>query len=335
MHEINKAIVMKYILKTRIATLAISLAVASSAAAALSFSPGYSAQSYYTHGTSDGIISYDWGSDGALYYATVDSSYLSAGVYRHQGASTTTIQSASGSFAGGSLIAVGSSIYFNDSTFSNEQRIFQYSLGSGTTTTATLANYSLGSDGSHLYSTGGDFSGTRLTYFLDDLAAGTIDLGGVASASGPLTFDAAGNLFYAPGYGDLSIYRWNAAEVAAAISGNGSPSLSASGHLWIDYSAAFGSAAGATSMLTDAEGNLVITLTSFTDPSSVVKFSADGSGSYETILTSFDRLGELRMHEGQLYLSDGNSIVTIIPEPSSLLLCMAGCGVGFFVRRRR
>jgi hypothetical protein len=326
---------MNHFSKTRISALIISLAIASSAAAALSFSPGYSAQNYHTHGSSDGIISYDWGADGALYYATADSSFLSAGVYRHEGAFTTSIQNASGNFAGGSVIAVGSSIYFNDSTFSNQQNIYQYSLGTGTTTAATLANYALGSDGSHLYTTSGDFATTRLTYFIDDLAGGTIDLGGVAGASGPLTFDASGNLFYAPGYGDLSIYRWDAAEVAAAISGNGSPSLSAGGHLWIDYSAAFGSAGGATSMLTDAEGNLIVTLTSFTDPSALVKFSADGSGTYETILTSFDRLGELRMHEGQLYLSDGNSIVGIIPEPSSLLFCMVTCGAGFAVRRRR
>lgn len=330
----NRIQLMKKLLNTRFATIAVSLAIASSAAAALSFSPGYSANTYYTHGNGDGITSYDWGSDGALYYGTA-SSYLSTGVYRHDGIATTTIQGVTGNFSGGSVIAVGSSIYFNDSTFSNVQQIYQYSIGTGTTTTANLTNYSLGSDGSHLYSTGGDFSGTRLTYFLDGVTGGTIDLGGVSGASGPLTFDAAGNLYYAPGYGDLSIYRWNAAEVSAAISGNGSPSLSASGHLWIDYSVAFATAGGATSMLTDAEGNLIVTLTNFTDPSALVKFNADGSGSYETILTSMDRLGELRMHEGQLYLSDGNSIVTIIPEPSSLLFCMAAFGMGGFFRRRR
>lgn len=326
---------MNHLSNTRSCALAIYLGIASSAAAALSFSPGYSGQTYHTHGSGDGIISYDWGTDGALYYGTVDSSFLSSGIYRNEGAFTTVIQSATGNFAGGSVIAVGSSIYFNDSTFSNQQNIYQYSLGTGTTTTTMATNYSLGSDGDNLYTSGGDGSGTRLTYFLNGLTGGTIDLGGVNSASGPLTFDGSGNLFYAPGYGDLSIYRWDAAEVSAAISGNGSPSLSASGHLWIDYSVAFGSSGGATSMVTDAAGNLIVTLTNFTDPSALVKFSADGSGSYETILTSFDRLGEVRMHDGQLYLADGNSVVTIIPEPSSLLLCMAACGAGFMVRRRR
>ncbi|GAA5125076.1 hypothetical protein JIN84_13575 [Luteolibacter yonseiensis] len=325
---------MKHPSNTGIISLAISLVIASSAAAALSFSPGYSATSYHVHGNGDGIISYDWGSDGALYYATADSSFLSSGVYRHDGTSTTTIQNASGNFAGGSVVAIGSSVYFNDSTFSNTQNIYRYSIGAGTTTTAALTNYSLGSYDGHLYSTGGDFSGTRLTYYVDGLTGGTIDLGGVAGASGPLTFDAAGNLYYAPGYGDLAIYRWDAAEVTAAISGNGSPSLSASGHLWIDYSTAFATAGGATSMLTDAEGNLLVTLTNFTDPSALVKFSADGSGNYETILTSLDRLGELRAHDGQLYLSSGNSVMAIIPEPSTLLLGMFAWG-GFFIRRRR
>ncbi|RYD32011.1 MAG: hypothetical protein EOP87_13625 [Verrucomicrobiaceae bacterium] len=317
------------------ATFAVTILTVSSATAALSFNAGYGSVNYHTHGNNDGIVSYDWGSDGALYYATADSSYMSGGVFRKDGSGVTTIRAASNTFAGASVVAVGSSIYYNDSTFSNEQRIYQYATGTGNTTVATLTNYALGTDGTHLYSTGGDFSGTRLTFYQNGLTGGTIDLGGVDGASGPLTFDGAGNLFYAPGYGELAIYRWTAAEVAAAISGGGSPALSADGHLWVDYSSAFPTAGGATSMLTDALGNLVITLTNFTDPSALVKFSADGSGTYETIATSLDRLGELRMRDGNLYVSDGNSIVQIIPEPSSLLLGVMACGSFVMIRRRK
>lgn len=323
---------MKLFSSSSFSLLAAILTTVSSADAALSFSAGYAGTTYHTDGNVNGIVSYDWGSDGALYYSTADSSSMSAGVFRHDSSGTTTIRAASSTFAGATLVAIGSSIYYNDSTFANDQRIYQYSVGTGSTTVATVTNYALATDGTYLYTTGGDFAETRMTQYLNGIYGGTIDLGGVAGASGPMTFDAAGNLFYAPGYGELEIYRWTALEVAAAMAGT--TPLSADGHLWVDYESSFPTAGGATSMLTDADGNLIVTLTNFTDPSALVRFSPDGS-SHETIATSFDRLGELRMHEGNLYVSDGNSIVQIIPEPSSFLLSLVACGACLGIRRRR
>lgn len=325
--------IMNTFFRVTLATCAAFLAIAPSATAALTFNSGYGGINYYTDSTVDIITSYDWGSDGSLYYATANSGYVSTGVYRHDGVEKSTVLAGSNSlFAGGSVVSIGSSIYFNDSTLSNVQRIHQYAVGSGNLTTTIATNYSLGTDGTDLYTSGGDFSETSLTVYSNGLSGATIDLGGVDGASGPLTFDSSGHLYYAPGFGDLSIYRWTPEEVADAIAGN--VQLSADNHRWADYGSAFPTAGGATSMLADSFGNLFVTITSFSDPSSLVKFSAGGNGVHETLATSFDRLGELRMHEGNLYVSEADNIVQIIPEPSSFLLSVIACGMSVIIRRR-
>lgn len=324
---------MKFSIHTFAVAIAASLLSVSSASAALTFGVGYGGTTYHTASGGDGIISFDWGSDNALYYMTSTPSFTAGGVHRYDGANTTTIMAGSSTlFAGANVVSIGGSIYFNDSTFSNVQRVHEYTISSGTTTTATLTNYTLGTNGGDLFITGGDFSETRLTWHPDGLSGATIDLGGVAGASGPLTFDDSGNLYYAPGFGDLKIYSWSASEVAAAMAG-GTP-LSATGNVWVDYTSSFSTAGGATSMTADEFGNVIVTLTSFTDPSALVRFSADGSGSYETIATSTDRLGEVRLHDGKIYLAEGSSIVEIIPEPSSFLLSLMACGAFMMMRRR-
>jgi hypothetical protein len=307
----------------------------SSATAALTFSPGYGATDYLTLSGADSISSYDWGSDGNLYYGTATPSFNFGGIYRHDGSGTTTIKAANSNYSGASVVAIGSSIYYNDSTPSNVQRIFRYQIGDASTISADSTNYSLGTDGSHLLTTGSDdFTTTRISYYPDGTTGGTIDLGGIDGASGPVAFDASGNLYYAPGFGSLSIYRWSSSEVATAISSNGVDALLAAGHLWLDYSASFGTVSGASSLLLDANGNVIVTLTDFVNPSALVKFDADGSGGYETILTSDERLGDLRMHAGNLYLSDSNRIVAIIPEPSASLISLLAL-VPCLIRRRR
>jgi len=303
-----------------------------SAHAALAFSSGYSGTTAYTHSNSDDIYSYDWGSDGKIYLGAINSSYKSGGIYSYDGSSTSTIQAASNTYAGASVVAIGSSIYFNDADFNS--KIYRYNIGSSVTTSVSATNYSLGTDGNNLITTGSsDYVTTHLNYYAGGALAGAIDLGGIEGSSGPAAFDMAGNLFYAPGYGDPSIYRWSAIEVAAAVLGSGSPPLTAGGHQWLNYSSSFTSASGVGSLLLDPNGNVLVTLTDFTNPSALVKFSADGSGSFETILTSTDRLGELRLNGGNLYLSETNKIISIIPEPSSTLVAL--CGFGLFLRRRR
>lgn len=303
-----------------------------SASAALVFSPGYSGAIHHTHINSDSLYSFDWGDDGNLYYATATDSFTFGGLYRSDGTSTDTITAANSNYAGGSVVAIGSSIYYNDSTAA-QYNLYRYDLGDASTASIQATNYALGTDGTSLYTTGSsDFSTTDILYYANGVLGPSIHLGNILGNSGPLAFDGQGNLFYAPGFGDLSIYRWSSAEVAGAISSNGTLALQAAGHLWIDYSTSFASAGGVSSMLPDAEGNLIVTLTDFSNPSWLVKF--DAGGGYDTILTSDERLGELRMHEGNLYLSSANEIVRIVPEPSSAVLSLlAAAALGW--RRRR
>lgn len=324
---------MKYIARTSFTAIAASIIMGSSAFAALSFSSGLGGASYYTHNTGSGISSYDWGSDGNLYYGT-NQFYMFDGIYSYNGSSVTQLKGPSSDFAGASVVAIGSSIYYNDSTFSNVQRIYRYNIDDASTVSINAVNYGLGTDGTNLITTGsgaGDFTDFTL-YANGDLFSPTINFGGASGASGPIAFDASGNMFYAPGYGDLSIYRWSASEVANAMAGLSQ--LGASGHKWADYSASYGSASGATSMVLDANGNLFVTLTNFTDPSALVHFSPDGLSS-STLATSLDRIGELRIRDGALFISDENQILQVIPEPSSLLLSFMACGACVMVRRRR
>lgn len=316
-------------LKTTTLALAGLLITGSAATAALTFTPGNSASVYYTHNSGSGIHSYDWGSDGKLYYGT-NASYMSDGIYSYDGTTVSTIQAAGGTFSGASVVAIGSSIYFNDSTFSNEQRVFRYDIGTAATVSMNPTNYALGTDGTNLLTTGSDdWSTTDLKFYANGDFGPSINLGNVTGASGPLAFDAQGNLYYAPGYSNTSIYFWTAAEVAAAK--GGTPLSSATP--WSSYGTLFPDAAGATSMVVDANGDVFVTLTSFAGASDLVKVS--GPGNYDKILSSDGRLGETRIHNGNLYVSDGNQIYQVVPEPSSLILSLAACGAFLSVRRRR
>ncbi len=309
-----------------------SLALAPLAPAALNFTPSFSGLVYHTHSNADAISGFDWADDGNAYYATSTPSFNSGGLYRKNGAASDEIVAGSGSlFSGSSVVAIGSTVYHNDSDFTN-QYIRTYHTGTAAITSTIVTNQAFGTDGTNLFTTGSaDFMTTDLSYFANGVLSSSLSLGGIAGASGPVAIDAAGNLFYAPGFGDLSIYRWDAADVAAAIIGG--PQLTATESLFADYSLAFASMSGATSMAIDAAGNLFVTLTNFSDPSNLVRFDASGTV-IDLVATSTERLGGLNFHDGQLYVASGNQIFSVIPEPSALLLSLFAT-LPFVARRRR
>lgn len=304
------------------------------ATAALVFSPGYGEASFYTDSAVENIVSYDWSSDGRLYYNTSDSSYLSSGVYSYGSGGRETIQAAGVDYAGTGVVSIGSGVYFNNGNYPTSD-VYRFDTGTKLTSSQTLPSYALATDGVQLLVTSSaDFANTQLDYYMAGISSAPVTLGSISGSSGPAAFDLAGNLFFAPGYGSLKIYRWSATEVAAALADSTANPLTASGNVWVDYTSDFPAASGGTSMLIDADGSVIVSVTDFTNPSAVVRFAADGSGNFETLLTSTDRIGEMRINDGKLYLATENRIVQVIPEPSAAGLFLLAGGLLAFTRRR-
>jgi len=310
--------------------------------------PGYGSSTFLTHGNSDTVQSFDWDSSGNLYYSTTTGSFNFGGLYKNS--SGNQVVSGSSDFASTSVVAIGDHVYYNTSDFSN-QKIYSYGPLSGSPSASlvsTTANYGLYTHNGELFITGSVGFGTNHIYHSTLDGSGNLvsdpatDLGVTSGGSGPLAFDGSGNLYYAPGFSDPSIYKFSASEVAAAISDpTGSP-LSVTGNLWLDYSSIYSAYSGGTSMAFDADGNLLLTLTNFVDPSLLVKFGVDGlSGNYDstatTVLEDSGILGELRSHGGDLYVASGNQIITVAagPEPSTYALLGLGLLTFALVLKRR
>lgn len=313
----------------------------------LDVSPSFNLETVYTHSTSDLVGSYDWTDSGDLYYITSSSSFLNASAWRATAGSPVNIYSDPNQFGGASLVSIGDYVYFNSSDFSNTQNIWKYGPLSGASATqlaSTTNNYGLYKRNGDLFITGAQGFGTNQIFYSDLDANGdlvndpAIDLGTTFGASGPLAFDASGNLYYAPGFGDQSIYRWSAAQVVAALADPNSP-LPTTGVLWYDYSGDF-SVSGGTGMVITDEGDLVLSLTDFTNPSLLVEFGIDESGEFDgfsELLSSTGRLGDVRYYDGYIHIANDNEILRLVPEPSgtALILSVMGALVVFRVRRRR
>ena len=326
----------------KIASLALAIATLAPAPHASAqptiVAPGFGLAPFHTHTNGDAIVSFDWDAAANLYYMTT-AGFPDISVWRTSGGAPTSIYANANRFSGASVVFIGDFVYFNDSDFSNTQFVHRYGPVSGAAVSSqisTTRNSSLYGHDGDLFIAGAPGFGTNQIYHSDLAVDGTLvndpatSLGVTSGSSGPLVFDGAGNLYYAPGFGDLSIYKWSALEVGNAIASPAGSPLNTPGHLWLNYSALYPTASGATSMLLDADGDLLVTLSNFIDPSGLVEFGADAGGDYDgtalEILTDTGRLGELRTLNGGVFVSSDNKIFQLVPEPGCALVV-----VGFAV----
>ncbi|VGO20348.1 PEP-CTERM sorting domain-containing protein [Pontiella sulfatireligans] len=285
------------------------------------------------------ISSYDWDGAGNLYWMEGDNNWAAeTKVYKYNG-SLSTIYSAS-AFAGTWVAHNDNHIYFDNGS---EYAFYKYDVAGGGAPSQVFQQnnawgYTFHNGG--LYISGADGSWNNQLYYsaLDasgNLAGPLVTLGQMGSPSGPITFDANGNLFYSAGYTDGKIYKYDAAEIAGAIAGTqlGDAAL----HEFIDFNS-YG-LDGATGMDFDDDGNLVASLTAFGSNSKLVEFDIDVSGAYlgtSSVLAESDgRMTTVRNYNGDIYVSDPDGIYQAVPEPGTVALMGVGFGCMAAFRKRR
>lgn len=333
-------------MRLAIVGIASALIVPSHAAVSI-LDPGYSFSTYHTHSVpTSSVVSFDWDLGGAVHYQTVTASFNFGGLFRWDGLDQSTAVPGDSDFSGASVVRIGDNVYYNTSDFT-DQKVFRYGPLSGppgATNISTAPNWGLfGRNPGEMFLTGSVGFGTNEVYhvLLDgagDFLSTPISLGLTTGSSGPIAFDASGNMFYAPGFADLNIYRYTAAEVAAAIADPlANPLPAAASRLWWNYSTNFPAVSGAAGLAFDASGNLLATLTDFSNPSYLVRADVDGLGGFDgfnAILSSTDRLGDVRFKDDSIYLANSDTILQVVPEPSTLGLVVLGGAVLAWMRRR-
>ncbi len=272
------------------------------------------------------LVSFDWDAAGNLYYSTGDEFWdVGLALYKFDGARSSRLYSDDNAFAGSHVTAIAGFIYFNDGGTYDRWTCdyFRYDPAAP----AAPVNLGVLSDiwglatwnGSDIWAAGGfpaSIYRSALQPNGDLISNPLINLGSVGSAaSGPLAFDAEGNLFYAEGYvseGHPNIYRWSAAEVAAALADPEGAPLNVAGHVW----ATLTTGDGVTGMVVDSLGHLVLAATSFVDPSELQRLLANNSGEYagfEVLARSDARMEMVRIRAGQVYVSTGDGIFKVKP----------------------
>jgi hypothetical protein len=140
-----------------------------------------------------------------------------------------------------------------------------------------------------------------------------------------VAFDAEGNMYYAHGYAfPANVFRFTAAEVDAAIADPTGHQLGPDDHEWADL----GSYPGATGMACDAAGNVIVTATSFTDPSELRMYHTACNGvneGYTVLATYSGRLETVRCRNASTYVSCADGIFEI-PMPPLVVSCEAAAG---------
>ena len=239
-------------------------------------------------------------------------------------------------FPGSKITAVGTLVFFNDGGDYSRYtyNYFAYNVAQGGTpgvsydsSVQPLSLWGIDTrDGSQFFASGAAGFGPSSIYHMPTPADGMLNdlvsLGEIGESSGPMAFDTAGNLFYAHGYvssGQAKIYRWTAAELAAAIGNPVLAPLTPVNHEWATIPATF---TGTDSMIVDAAGNVYVTVNNWGVPGELLLYrpTAAGSTPVPTALARYsDRMDTLRLRDGKVYMSCSAGIYQM-PVPLSVSL---------------
>lgn len=324
-----------------VSVLALTLAAVATAPfadAQLTGKNGYNYQAAYTLTGAGAITAFGWGSDNKLYYSGTDYSGPSSFFRRVDSGGEVTLSTVNSSYGGAGFGLVSTSggdfVYFNDSGANAPwpQYVRMHEIGTGTASLASSAsNYSVHADESvqpdRLFAVWGSFGSPSSIGFADVGANGTFGgtftgFGSVAGNSGFMTFDNAGNLYYGPG-GGSGIYRWTAADVAAAIADPVNSALTGTGNLYYDWSGAYASNASVSGMVIGADGNLYFGLNDFFGGGShyLLQLTVGATpGLTELVESASANFGNVRAHQGEIYFTDGSQVLELVPEPSTYAL---------------
>lgn len=298
--------------------------------------PGFSGAKLFNSTPGFTITGMGADSSGNVYYLETDGAFAaSTKLYKRTatgGYATATSLFNYGSALFGSFVVVqGSKLYFGESS-SNTIRSVNLDGTSPALIGTVLNNYDLAfSGGSAFVSANPDttFTSPQNKVSKLDLATGAtqVVLNATPDFSGPVEFDASGNLIYGVAKSTIGgIYRYSAAAVAAALSTSTPIVLTPpTGRVIANGGNQYLAYAGGTSLWQD-------------DFSALTRYDL-GTGVGTAIGTTTDTLGNLDYAGTTLYASvtnfttNNSAVFAVVPEPSSAVLL--AFGMLAFTRRRR
>ena len=292
---------------------------------------GYAFAPYDTAPAGESVVSFDFDSSGDLYTLTGDPGWaLGLTVYRGVGAGRTVLYDSDAALPGSRVTVIGPWLYFNDggdggTRWDSNYYVLPLSGGAPilayTTVEGTPSLWGADTrNGAQFFASGATGYGPSEIFHMPLSGTGALDnlvsIGQPGDASGPVAFDADGNLFYAPRYaysGQPNVFRWTAAEVAAALADpTGAPLLPA-GHVWGEIPAPF---TGASGMVVDTAGSVYVTANVWGAPGELLVFRADAEGASlapAALGRHAARLETLRLRGGRVYVNCAEGVYSI-PE---------------------
>ena len=322
----------------KLTIIAAALAAATSALFAQTLNvtaPGYSGAKLFNSTPGFTISGMGADSSGTVYYLESDgASTVSTKLYKRTAAggyaSATQLFNYGSALFGSFVVVQGGKVYFGESS-SNTIRSVNLDGTSPALIGTVVNNYDLAfSGGSAFVSANPDttFANPQSKVSKIDLSTGAtqVVLNATPDFSGPVEFDAAGNLIYGVAKSTIGgIYRYSAAAVAAALSTSTPIVLTPpTGRVIANGGNQYLAYAGGTSLWQD-------------DFTALTRYDL-GTGVGTAIGTTTDTLGNLDYAGTTLYTSvtnfstNNSAIFAVVPEPSSAVLLALGV---LALRRRR